>query len=177
MSSVIAAYPGVATAEVSSQLVLAFHRGFGTFSVMGEKILAQEGLFPIDPNRWYPLARFLAAFDAIRARIGPKTLYQIGLKVPETAMFPPGVNSAQTVLAGCPLGFQMNHRNGDLGTVQHTATGERSALLRSENPYPCPFEEGVITAMAKLFEPRVRVMHEDGCRENGSRHCSYNVTW
>ena len=41
---------------------------------------------------WYPQQAWLNAFREIAQTIGASTLHQIGLSIPGSAKFPPGVN-------------------------------------------------------------------------------------
>ena len=47
---------------------------------------------------------------------------------------------------------------------------------RCHNPYPCSFDEGILTAMARRFDLRASVRHESGsCRRNGDDACVYTI--
>ncbi len=163
--------------EVNGQTVLSMSKGFGSFQTMAEKIMGQHGLADIMPEAWYSAQKFLAAFKQIRDSVGSRTLHQIGLKIPESAQFPPQINSAQSALAGIDMAYHMNHRGGEIGVYGYAAVGEKAADIHCENPYPCSFDEGIITAMARRFEPRARVAHDPaGCRDKGGKACLFHVS-
>ncbi len=49
----------------------------------------------------------------------------------------------------------------------------------SHNPYPCAFDRGIITAMARKFQHDAVVTHDDSkeCRSHGKETCTYIITW
>ncbi len=52
------------------------------------------------------------------------------------------------------------------------------AYMRSDNPYPCDFDLGLIEAVVKRHESRSRVEHVTGnCRKTGSEFCIYQIQW
>jgi hypothetical protein len=164
--------------QVNGQTVTSMSKGFGTFQAMAEKIMSQFGLADIKPDGWYPAKAWLDAFRQIQEKVGNKTLYQIGMKIPESAQFPPQINSAQAALAGIDMAYHMNHKGGEIGIYGYSATGDKSADIFCQNPYPCSFDEGIITAMARRFEPRAQVTHDPaGCREKGGKSCLFHVSW
>ena len=48
-----------------------------------------------------------------------------------------------------------------------------------ENPYPCDFDRGIITAMARRLAKQALVTHDDTkpCRKLEGDSCTYVVTW
>jgi hypothetical protein len=48
-----------------------------------------------------------------------------------------------------------------------------------DNPYPCAFDRGIITAMAQGFELQAKVVHDDAkpCRKQGAESCTYIASW
>src|SRR4051794_24740113 len=140
METTIMGFSGVLspTVEVNGATVTAIQKGFGAFRPIADKILAEEGFGALDQSRWYPAKRFLSAFEKIRAKVGGRTVYQIGLRIPESSNLPPQIDSAHAALAAIDVGYHMNHRGGEIGVYAYTRTGERSADIRCQNPYPCP---------------------------------------
>jgi hypothetical protein len=57
--------------------------------------------------------------------------------------------------------------------------GENRIVSTCRNPYPCDFDLGILTAMAKRFAPDATVDHVEGetCRKSGADECTYVVTW
>jgi len=77
----------------------------------------------------------------------------------------------------------MNHRGGEIGTYSFAATNGTAGKMFCQNPYPCEFDRGIITAMARRFSPggsrQVCVEHDDEapCRKQGAESCTYHVRW
>ena len=66
-----------------------------------------------------------------------------------------------------------------IGNYASTEAGPRKVTLVCDNPYPCDFDRGIITAVAQRFERAARVTHDDhaACRKTGASSCTYHVTW
>ena len=67
------------------------------------------------------------------------------------------------------------------GIGHYTAqpAGDRKIVCIAENPYPCDFDRGLITAMAARFERGARVIHDDTapCRKKGADSCKFLISW
>ena len=52
-------------------------------------------------------------------------------------------------------------------------------VVDSASLYPCAFDRGLVTAIARRFEPRAEVWHMSGarCRRLGTLTCAYVITW
>ena len=52
-------------------------------------------------------------------------------------------------------------------------------ISKCENPFPCYFDRGLLTAMAQKFENTAEVKHDDSksCRRKGGESCTYIITW
>ena len=81
------------------------------------------------------------------------------------------------------MAYHMNHRGGEIGNYNFEKTGERSAKIVSQNPFPCAFDRGIFEAMARRFKPEdaatVTVKHDDAaaCRTKDGESCTYTVEW
>lgn len=147
----------------------------------------------IDRSAWYPLDRWLAAYSAIAKEVGLNSLYTIGKKIPENAAFPPHISDIYTALAAIDVAYHMNHRKAGvlmfnpetgemiegIGHYTYRPEGDQRAVLVCENPYPCEFDRGIISAMATRFEPGSKTVHDNEapCRKKGGESCSYIVWW
>ena len=186
--------------EVNGATIMSVVDGLGVFTNIAKKILSDNGLEEVVPDfeHWYSQQAWLNAFQTISDKIGPNTLYQIGLKIPENAEFPPDIDNIEKALASIDVAYHMNHRNvnGDvlfdpsrpseeimLEGIGHyhfkKGVEENQAILTCENPYPCDFDRGIITTMARRFEPRAKVKHDASkpCRKTGGASCTYTVSW
>src|SRR5687767_3064658 len=74
------------------------------------RVLAENGIAPLRPDQWDPLPNVLIAFKLIFEKIGPSTVRAIGRKVPETARFPPDIDSLEKGLRSIDLAYQMAHK-------------------------------------------------------------------
>ncbi len=169
--------------EVNGETVYAVVDGMGTFKSVALGILADNGIVDPKPGAWYPQQNWLDAFEKISDALGPNTLFNIGLKIPENAIFPPEIETIEQALQAIDVAYHINHRGGEIGEYRYQCIGLKSAKMICPNPYPCAFDRGIITAMAKRFKPKdcamVNVTHDDSacCRMEGAESCTYLVTW
>ena len=170
--------------EVTAESVRAVIDGMGAFKETATKILAAHGISNVNPGTWHKQQAWLDAFKSISEQVGSHTLFNIGLKIPENAHFPPEIDSLGKALSAIDVAYHMNHRNGEIGHFQFQRTGERSVAMVCDNPYPCDFDRGIITAFCNRFPPKgslakAKVTHDDSkpCRKKGADTCTYLVTW
>ncbi|MFZ5892168.1 MAG: hypothetical protein ACOY0T_14015 [Myxococcota bacterium] len=191
--------PGI---EVSGASLGAIVEGFRKYPTVAMKYLTRYGLVKgpvgkqadIDREGWYRLEDWLAAYEGIANEIGLNSLFGIGKSIPENAVFPPHVNDIHSAIASIDVAYHMNHRKN--GTVMfnpetgqmlegighygfQAANDENRIICVCENPYPCDFDRGIITAMATRFEPLARTVHDNEapCRKKGADSCTYVVMW
>jgi hypothetical protein len=174
--------------------------GFGPFRSSASKILLQHGLGRRRPGKlaefdaaaWYPLGRFLDALGAIAKEAGEGVLYNAGEAVPANAQWPPQARDVYTALESVDVAYHMNHGRGrsplfdpsngrmgeGIGHYRAQRTGDYVQVV-AENPYPCEFDRGLLTAIARQFKPRARVQHAEGtaCRKFRGASCTYDVAW
>jgi hypothetical protein len=143
--------------------------------------LDQQGITEVDPEGWYNLQ---AALDGLRAFSQMSSLFNAGLLIPEHAVFPPGIETLQDVLAALDTAYHMNHRNGEIGHYRLAVVDDHHMQMAGENPYPCEFDFGLLTYLARHFplngtEAEVIVTHDPDapCRKDGADSCTYHLTW
>ncbi len=188
--------------EINGQTVWSVVDGFPLLKFIPSKILIAEGvgekggggIVKIDPEGWYSQSAWLRAFKAISAKVGSDTLYEIGCKIPENAIFPPTVVDVDSAIASIDIAYHMNHRKrGEVMFDPETGQmlegighygfervpGENKIISVCRNPYPCHFDRGIVFAMARRFEDNAEVVHDDSkeCRREGAQSCTYVVTW
>ena len=168
--------------EVNGETVLSIVDGMGAFRNKALAILKKNGIEDPKPGQWYLQQAWLDSFKEIADSLGAATLYQIGMKIPENANFPPQVNDPHSGIAAIDMAYHMNHRGGEIGKYGYEKTGDKSVTSVCPNPYPCDFDKGIIFAMANKFKPPgsvVKVEHDDSqpCRKKGGESCTYKITW
>ena len=189
--------PGI---ENSGESVRAIVAGFNKFPSIALKYLVKYGF--LEPNQkiddlditlWYPEEAFLQAFEAITNEVGANSLYGVGRQIPETAIFPP-MEGVIMALDSIDIAYHMNHRkNGKVMFDPQTGTmlegighfhnkpvaNENRSVMVCETPYPCDFERGLISAIARKFEPGATTAHDPNapCRKNGADTCTYVIWW
>jgi hypothetical protein len=187
--------------EVNGRTVHSVVDGIGVFKTLSAKYLSQAGIGEIESGElrlqmdgWYPQAAWLGAFAHIAKEIGTSTLYKIGLHIPANAEFPSWVRDIHSAIRSIDIAYHLNHRlNGQvmfdvnsgvmldgIGHYGYAAEEGKNLIISAcENPYPCDFDRGIITAMAKRFQAKAKVDHEPGkpCRKNGSNSCTYRISW
>jgi len=157
--------------------------GLGVFKSLIDDIFSRAGLpadIIADADQWYSQQSWLDAFRIIAEKIGPRTLFRIGQKIPGNAVFPPQINDVHSALQSIDLAYHANHKNfgsEGIGHYIYQKTGEKEAMITCDNPYPCDFDIGIITAMAKKFSHFAKVRHEHVCRKDGYKTCTYTVKW
>jgi hypothetical protein len=191
--------PGV---EVFGGCVETFLEAFKLFPSLALKRLVAQGIgtmkgkndVEIDRQGWYPLEKWLAAYEDFATSVGPRAVFQMGQHVPRYAVFPPTVNDIHSALASVDVAYHMNHRkNGKvmfdpatgqklkgIGSYGYKAVpGKKEVISVCENPYACEFDRGILSTMASRFEKSARVVHDDRapCRKNGADSCTYMTTW
>lgn len=191
--------PGI---EVNGESLGATVDAFKQYPAIVSKYLVKYGLVrtangkpeSIDRSAWYPFDKWLAAYQEIAKEIGINSLYTIGKKIPENATFPPHLTDVKAALGSLDIAYHLNHRKHgklmfDVNTgvmldgIGHyrveLAGNERKATVVCEEPYPCEFDRGLITALANRFEPMAKTIHDNGapCRKKGENTCTYHVSW
>ncbi|MEW5919640.1 MAG: hypothetical protein AB1796_01565 [Bacillota bacterium] len=172
--------PGV---NVNGETVLSVVAGMGGFKNQALKILAGKGIIDPQPGKWYSQQAWLDSFKEIADSIGQKVLFEIGKKIPENAQWPPEIDAIEKALASIDVAYHMNHKGGEIGHYNYKQTGEKSGAMVCQNPYPCEFDRGIVTSVARKFKPAsstiVTVKHDDAapCRNKGADSCTYYITW
>lgn len=190
-----------ADVEVLGANLQAIVDGFGNFSLLGNRILLDEGLgasggdgsIIFQKEQWYPLGAFLRAFERIGKEFGAYIQHQVGLAIPKNAVFPPTVVDIDTAIQAIDVAYHMNHAMGGVPLFSPATgkkidrignygyerqLGKKLIVSKCTTPYPCPFDEGILTSMAQRFERTASVKHVPGtCRSRGNAFCVYHIAW
>ncbi len=171
--------------EVNGEVVTSILEGMGEYKEIGKKLLKNHGIVGIEKGAWYPLQSLLDTFKDISEKLGEPTLFLIGSKIPEVAIFPPNIESFEQGMPLIDQAYHMNHRNGDIGYYKFDTMEGKQAKMTCENPYPCEFDRGLISGFAKIFTPNgigeegVTVMIDDSVkpRREGGDITVYEIVW
>ncbi len=167
---------------VNGQTVLSVMNGMGVFRGSASRILERHGIPNPVATGWYPQQAWLDAFREIAETIGSKTLHQIGMSIPRTAKFPPGIDTLEKALRSIDVAYHLNHRGGEIGHYEFAKTSPTRASVTCRNPYPCDFDRGLIEAVARQFKPAgavLRIEHDllKPCRSKAGDSCTYVISW
>jgi len=190
MAQYVAFKPGI---EVIGQSMLSVLDAMGSFVSFARQLLHEHGLTEIHSAAWYPRQPYLDAFAAIASHIGEETLFMIGKRVPEHALWPSYVATLEDALASIDIAYHMNHRvDGEVmydaaTCCMHEGIGHyrchkeqpRRFIMVCENPYPSEFDRGLITTIARKFRPLASVSLDEvkPSRKHGANSCTYIVSW
>lgn len=147
------------------------------------RMLAEKGLSPLRPDRWFPLDPLLQVLQDIQEQIGPSTVRSIGRKLPEMASFPADPGTLEEGLRAIDVAYRKEHRGtGNIGAYRFELVGRRAGQLVSDTPYPCDLDLGIIEAISDRCRPRdalwVRIDHDPAtCRRRGDLACTYHIRW
>ena len=188
--------------EVHGQDILSFMGALGDFMSIGQRLLqdlkigtrASDGQYVITPGVWYALRDKIRILIAVKERVGTTTLRRVGEKIPENALFPPSIVDIHSALRAIDIAYHMNHRKDgkplidlETGTITdaighygyQAVPGERRIISICDSPNPSEYDEGILFAMARRFEPKASVVldPEAPTRRAGGRSCRFVVEW
>ncbi len=169
-------------AMVNGSTVMATINAFPKFMrEVGVEMLQNNGIDHLTDDGWYPQKKWLDTFKEISIKFGENTLFQIGKSIPDSAKFPPNMNTLEEAFNLLSVAYQMNHKDGDIGVFEvHSIDEEKKEIIfYCKNPYPCDFDRGVLTAMARKFKTGVNVGYVEGKprRKDGADESWYIITY
>jgi len=172
-----------ARAQVAGPVVETFLAALGPYRSRGERVVARNcGVTTVatSADTFYTLQGYLDALQEFQQQFNQGLLQRIGVLIFDKAAFPPGIDTAEKALASIGPAYQLNHReaHGGIGTYAWQP-GERGGVMVCDNPYPCAFDTGILTSVAKRFAPEAKVTHvaPERCRHTGADSCTYKVEW
>ncbi|MFB6159688.1 MAG: hypothetical protein ABEJ61_00750 [Haloferacaceae archaeon] len=172
--------------EVQGETILAVvDRALARFSeayrARGRAALAENGIRDPEPDEWYPQQAWLNTFEALADDLEPHLLDRLGEQIPSVSDWPNGVAGVEEGLRSIDEAYRRNHRGGDIGHYRFERLDERTGRVVCENPYPCPFDRGLVRAVARTYAPVESFVfveeRGDRCRRDGDDACAYTVTW
>ncbi len=181
--------------EVSGEAIFSFVHGLEAFHPDALGILARHGIVDPQPGQWFSQQAFFNAFREIADQIGVNALFSVGQHVPDNARWVEGIQSIERGLISIDIAYHLNHRlRGQVLYDEQTETmfegighyrAERidhnHLWVICENPYPCAFDKGLVSAVAERYKSRstqiVTVAHdmEHECRTRGDDSCRFII--
>ncbi len=187
--------------KVNGTTVNSIIEGMGRYKYRGIEILEKGGIHELkaDVEHFYNLQKVLNILKWIEKNIGRETLFNIGSKIPDNALFPKiEIVNDLSIFKSIDIAYHMNHKNADdqilynpnrpeskkmlegIGHYEYREfpDDEKRIILKCENPFPCDFDMGILFAFAKKVELSVSIQHtkDSPCRHNGeSQYCKYCV--
>ena len=142
-------------------------------------LLKKAGLGDVQKGGFYPMGRYLSLLQDMETRM-PSVLNKIGVFIMIEAIFPPDIDSFEKALMLLDQAYHMNHKGvkGDeIGHYNYEKTSEAAYLISVNCPYPCIFDQGIISGMAGKFDTDISIEHRnDVCRRKGDLQCDYLVS-
>ena len=117
---------------------------------LGERLIRnhQLELANLTPDSFILVQHWLDALEEIQKTVGTNVLHRVGSAILQNAMFPPELDSVDTVLANMDAIYYMNHK-GDVGHY-HTSRSDTGVWeVRCETPYPRHFERGAVEGVVR----------------------------
>lgn len=168
--------------EVIGDATLAIVNSFPEFMRgLALQMLRKHGIADPTPGQWYEQRALLKCFEDLGREYGCHTLFEVGKAIPDHAIFPPDVNNLEQALNTLDVAYQMNHRNGTIGFYKLTEHDKekRRIIMQCRNPYPCDFDRGIITSLARKYYPNVNVTLDETkpSRKDGAKESWYIVEY
>lgn len=120
-------------------------------------------------------------------------MLSIGKKIPENALWPPGVTDISSAIPSIDAAYHMNHRcdgvsmfdpetNTMMEGIGHylcERVSKRKIVATSDTPYPCEFDRGIYLGLGRRFEPtlEVELIDVETSRRRGGVLSRYVLTW
>lgn len=140
-------------------------------------LLQKLNLQNVEAGRWYPQTYLLRYLDLVLRERGEDHLFETGMKLIASTLFPSNVTTFQEAISSMDLGYAIAHRNQVGAMFGLRASGDMQLDIIAANPYPCPFDWGILQGMMKRFAPAARLSHDfsQGCRLDGLTACHYHL--
>lgn len=149
----------------------------GGSQVVLQQLLKNHGLKSIEHEKWYPINLALSMFHTVAQQVGERTLNSIGVKMVDTAAWPPEVYDVKSMLMSMDPAYKLNFRGPNIGGCSVTFDDDHSATVFFNAVTPCALARGVMLAGARKFAPNALLEHGESCVEKGTDHCIWYVTW
>ena len=165
--------------EYSGAAINTFVLGLAHSQSVIDKILADAGIDAIDPEGWYDYEWAADFFIEIERALGSAAVMECGRKMIESAVYPPEINSVETLLPAIDAWYRLHARGPDIGAILCEFEDRHSAVLDwSTGRFPCSFCIGILEGACARYGAKPLIEHgPGGCRDEGAPTCIYYVTW
>ena len=164
--------------EYSGAALSSFVLAFANSDRIVEKLLTDAGVDRIDPGAWYDHDWAISLFYKIGEQVGRDALMEVGRRMIETAVYPPGIDNIYTLLMSLGDAYRLNCRGPGIGDVVCTIEDEHSATLDWSAKGPCAIGMGILEGSCARYGVKPLIEHgADGCKDTGSPTCIYHVSW
>lgn len=146
-----------------------------------ESILHDHGLHEIDPEAWYPQQWTLDIQRTIKETTGGmQALVSIGMKIIESAQFPP-MNSLEEAIDAFAASYPMNFRNVSADDhIRAEMLGPGHVRVINASPHSDHMIYGYIYALLTRFAPAgsaPTVEFADLDKVDSDEDTVFNITW
>lgn len=140
--------------EVLGQAILAVVNSVESGRETMLNFLRRNGIIDLLPDRWYSLDKYLMAYQELAQSMGNGIFYVMGLVTIEN-LFPESIKSLDKGLQKVDELYRINHQGLGIGCYKLVEFdyADRSAVMKCNTPYPVEFNNGIITAVLKRFQP------------------------
>lgn len=142
--------------EISGEAVGSFMSGFPEYLAdIALTALHTHDIDTPEPGKWYSLNNCLKVLDEIGSKFGSDTLYAIGKEALKCALLPQNLKSLKDVIEKLEDAFKLNHRNMQICwvTLENYDIRAKRVVLFIENPYPLEINRGILTGIARQYNP------------------------
>lgn len=169
-------------AEIIGQNLMAFINCVQHESIA--PILDKHNLANIEAENWYPLQAWLDVLSDISEQGSAMfDFVSIGMAISESAVLPPEVDQLpfEVFILGLNDAYQMQHRNGDVGSIEVEKVEDRHVKITVQVPYPDDLEYGAAYGFARRFlggtHFTVKYDKDQTPREKGGEDTVIHIEW
>ena len=165
----------LAEPQVLGQYILRIFSSDGSDSL--EPYRRKFSLNELEAGRWYPQTLLMKCFEQVLKLEGEDRLFELGMQLIAGTVFPPNVHTFQEAISSMDLGYTIAHRYQVGSMFGLRASGEMQLVVIAANPYPCPYDWGILQGIMKIYAPAARLSHDfsQGCRLDGETSCHYHL--
>lgn len=131
-----------------------------------------------DADDWYDQGPYLAAVDELVDRLGDSAVRAVGEQFPTVVQWDAEPETVAEAMLALAQWYRRAHRGERTGCLLFERTDETAGRLTAETPYPCAFELGTATGLARHVADDLVTLTEAGhCRTDGADACHYDLSW